>query len=156
VRTNKKAVALLGSSVKRDFRIVERLECKLTAMDDARIDCSASPLPNGDVLYYGRARMIVIGASTRIAFFRTPGLKTTPYEEDGARSTPVILASIDGIQIGSTQSMVVYGVSIQSEGPYTYFDINAQTAEGIEVSDEALYWCNVTIIGTPGGSPRSN
>jgi hypothetical protein len=38
-------------------------------MDDARIDCFASPLPNGDVLYYGRTRMIVIGASTRIAFF---------------------------------------------------------------------------------------
>ena len=122
-------------------------------MDDARIDCSASPLPNGDVLYYGRARMIVIGASTRIAFFRTPGLKITPYEEDGIPSTPVIMASIDGIQIGSTQSMVVYGVSIQAEGPYTYFDINAQTAEGVPVSDEALYWCNVTIIGTPAGSP---
>jgi hypothetical protein len=45
--------------------------------------------------------------------------------------------------------MVVYGVSIQAEGPYTYFDINTQTAEGVEVSDEALYWCNVTIIGTP-------
>ena len=59
------------------------------------------------------------------------------------------MASIDGIQIGSTQSMVVYGVSIQAEGPYTYFDINAQTAEGVPVSDEALYWCNVTIIGTP-------
>jgi hypothetical protein len=118
-------------------------------MDDARIDCFASPLPNGDVLYYGRARMIVNGESTRIAFFRTPGLKITPYEEDGVPSTPVIMASIDGIQIGSTQSMVVYGVSIQAEDPCTYFDINAQTAEGVPVSDEALYWCNVTIVGTP-------
>jgi hypothetical protein len=118
-------------------------------MDDARIDCFASRLPNGDVFYYGRARMIVNGESTRIAFFRTPGLKITPYEEDGVPSTPVIMASIDGIQIGSTQSMVVYGVSIQAEGPYTYFDINAQTAEGVPVSDEALYWCNVTIVGTP-------
>src|SRR3984957_16533974 len=100
-------------------------------MDDARIDCSASPLPNGDVLYYGRARMIVIGASTRIAFFRTPGLKTTPYEEDGVRSTPVILASIDGIQIGSTQSMVVYGVSVHAEHSCSERDINAQTVESI-------------------------
>jgi hypothetical protein len=118
-------------------------------MDDTRIDCCAAPLANGDVLYYGRARMVVIGASTRIAFFRTPGLKITPYEENGVPSTPVIMASIDGIQIDSTQSMVVYGVCIQAEGPYTYFDINAQTAEGFDASDEALYWCNVTIIGTP-------
>jgi len=118
-------------------------------MDDARIDCSAAPLPNGDVLYYARARMIIIGASTRIAFFRTPSLKITPFEEDGVPSTPVVIASIDGIQIGSTQSMVVYGISIQAEGPYTYFDINTQTAEGEEVPDETLYWCNVTIIGTP-------
>jgi hypothetical protein len=49
--------------------------------------------------------------------------------------------------------MVVYGVSIQAEGHYTNFDINAQTAEGVPVSDEALYWCNVTIIGTPAESP---
>lgn len=35
---------------------------------------------------------------------------------------------------------------LPGEGPYTYFDINAQTADGF---DEALYWCNVTIIGTP-------
>ena len=125
-------------------------------MDDARIDCSASPLPNGDVLYYGRTRMIVIGASTRIAFFRTPSLKITPYEDDGVPSTPVIMASIDGIQIGSTQSMVVYGVCIESEGAYTYFDINAQTSEGVPVSEEPLYWCNVTIIGTPAGPPGSN
>jgi hypothetical protein len=118
-------------------------------MEDVRIDCFASPLPNGDVLCYGRARMIVNGASTRIAYFRTPNLKITPYEEDGVPSTPVIMASIDGIQIGSSQSMVVYGVSVHAEGPYTYFDINAQTAEDVEVPDESLYWCNVTIIGTP-------
>ena len=117
-------------------------------MDDARIDCSASPLPNGDVLYYGRARMIDNGASTRIAYFRTPNLKITPYEEDGVPSTPVIMASIDGIQIGSSESMVVYGVSVQAEGPYTYFDINTQAVDGVEVP-ESLYWCNVTIIGTP-------
>jgi hypothetical protein len=117
-------------------------------MDDARIDCSASPLPNGDVLYYGRARMIDNGASTRIAYFRTPNLKITPYEEDGVPSTPVIMASIDGIQIGSSESMVVYGVNVQAEGPYTYFDINTQAVDGAEVP-ESLYWCNVTIIGTP-------
>jgi hypothetical protein len=57
-------------------------------MDDARIDCFASPLPNGDVLYYGRTRMIVIGASTRIAFFRTLSLKITPYEDDASRPLP--------------------------------------------------------------------
>ena len=117
-------------------------------MEDVRIDCFASPLLNGDVFCYGRARMIVNGASTRIAYFRTPNFKLTPYEEDGVPSTPVIMASIDGIQIGSSQSMVVYGVSIQAEGPYTYFD-NTQTAEGAEVPDDSLYWCNVTIIGTP-------
>jgi hypothetical protein len=96
-------------------------------MEDVRIDCFASPLPNGDVLCYGRARMIVNGASTRIAYFRTPNLKITPYEEDCVPSTPVIMASIDGVQIGSSQSMVIYGVSVQAEGPYTYFDINTQT-----------------------------
>jgi hypothetical protein len=117
--------------------------------EDARIDCSAAPLPNGDVLYYARARMTVNGESTRIGYFRTPALKLAPYEEDGVPSTPIVMASIDGIQIGSTQSMVVYGVSIQLEGPYTYFDINTQTAEGEEVPGAALYWCNVTIIGTP-------
>jgi hypothetical protein len=118
-------------------------------MEDVRIDCFTSPLSNGDVLCYGRARMIVNGASTRIAYFRTPHLKITPYEEDGIPSTPVVMASIDGIQIGSSQSMVVYGVSIQAEGAYTYFDINTQTAEGFEAPDDSLYWCNVTVIGTP-------
>ena len=93
--------------------------------------------------------MIVNGASTRIAYFRTPKVKITPYEEDGIPSTPVIMASIDGIQIGSSQSMVVYGASIQAEGAYTYFDINTQTSEGFEVPDDSLYWCNVTVIGTP-------
>jgi hypothetical protein len=57
-------------------------------MDDARIDCTASPLPNGDVLYYGRARMIVIGASTRIAFFRTPGLKIPPTKRTASPPLP--------------------------------------------------------------------
>ncbi|MEI9981383.1 MAG: hypothetical protein WDN23_20755 [Edaphobacter sp.] len=117
-------------------------------MEDVRIDCFASPLPNGDVLCYGRARMIVNGASTRIAYFRTPNLKITPYEEDGVPSTPIIMASIDGIQIGSSQAMVVYGVSVQAEGAYTYFDISTHAADGTEVPD-SLYWCNVTIIGTP-------
>jgi hypothetical protein len=118
-------------------------------MDAARIDCASALLPNGDVLYYGRARMIVTGDSTRIAFFRTPCLKLAPYEDEGVSSIPVIATTIDGIQIGATQSMVVYGISVQAEGPYTYFDINTQTSDGGHVPEETPYWCNVTIIGSP-------
>jgi hypothetical protein len=118
-------------------------------MDAARIDCASAPLPNGDVLYYGRARMAVTGDSTRIAFFRTPALKLAPYEDEGVSSTPVVTATIDGIQIGATESMVVYGICIQAEGSYTCFDINTQTSDGGHVPEETPYWCNVTIIGTP-------
>jgi hypothetical protein len=111
-------------------------------------DCISSPLPNGDTLYYGRVRMTDNGSNTRIAYFRTPNLKKAPFEDEGVPSSPTILATIDGMQTGGTQTMLVYGISIIDEGPYTYFNVDTQTPTGNAVPD-IPYWCNITIIGTP-------
>lgn len=117
---------------------------------------SSVPLSNGDVLNYGRQKMIVpTGGNTnrQCSFFITPVIITNP-DEPGAKCSPTVLATIDkgGVDVGSGTTMAVYGVDCTPSEDSVEIKVTAVSLDGTPLDGD--FFCNVTVIGTPSPSSR--
>jgi len=114
---------------------------------------SSVTLSNGDVLIYGRQKMIVPsgGSAGRQCSFFIPQVIIATPDEPGAKCSPTVLATVDNKgNVGADTIMTIYGVDLAPSDDTLEIKVSAANLEGSDLDGD--YFCNITVIGTPGTS----
>jgi hypothetical protein len=113
---------------------------------------SSVPLSNGDVLSYGRQKMIVPSGGNiarQCSFFISPVIVASP-DEPGAKCSPTVLATVDNSGVGAGTIMTIYGVDFAPSENALEIKVSAVSLEDVPLDGD--YFCNITVIGTPSSS----